>query len=137
MSKILLKDFDKDYYSSINGFDNICLDSKGFYNTIFLGEEKVGIVGFIPLKNNPREGFFQILIHPDYRGKGLLKSVLPVFVRNYNLLSLYATIKEDNTVSISLHKKLGFKKLSGEQLTFLRKNGFLRENELRFKKSFA
>jgi len=134
---IQLKDFDLNYFNSLEDKDKILPPSEGIiYHTIYSEGWRVGIVGYSKMKFGTDGGFIQILIDKPYRGKGLVKEAEDKLARKYKLNVLYATIEKDNIASIKVHEKIGFQILSDEKLNELRKQGFLKENEVRYVKYY-
>lgn len=125
-----LIDFDKNFYESIEGKDEIGIEEKGIYRTIIIDGKKAGIVGIIPT-NYPGTAFVQILITPEFRGQNLTKDVEEMLAREHGITEMLATIKKDNTASIRAHEKAGFQYLTEPELDELRKKGFLDINKTR------
>ncbi|MFC1700936.1 GNAT family N-acetyltransferase [Patescibacteria group bacterium] len=132
-----LGEFDKQYYKSLEGHEKIVPPDKDvIYHTIIVDNQKVGIVGYIPVKFSKNAGFIQILIALEFRGKGLVKRAEDLLAKKYNLKELYATIEKENIASIRAHNKIGFKMLPKKQLESLREKGFLKDNEIRLEKNY-
>jgi len=129
-----LKKFDKQFFESIGGHKKILITRNGKYHTIFLDNKKVGVIGFIPAKFPKNTGFVQIVIVPEFRGKNLVKQAEDLLVKKYKLKELYATMKEDNIVSIRAHQKIGFKILSKKRINLLRGKKLLEKDEIRLVK---
>jgi len=129
-----LKKFDKKFFESVGGHKKILINRNGRYHTIFLGNKKVGVVGFIPAKFPKNTGFVQIVIVPEFRGRDLVKQAEDLLIKKYELKELYASIEKDNIVSIRAHQKIGFKILSKERINFLRRKKLLEKDEIRLVK---
>lgn len=131
---IKLKQFDRNFYESLPEKEKIYFIKEGKYYTIVFKNKKIGIVGFTPVKNSKKEGFIQIILLKEFRGKGLVENAETNLVRKCKLNKLYATIEMDNLASVKAHKKIGFKLLSRKKLNWLRKKGFLGKREYRLVK---
>ncbi len=135
--KIKIDKFDKDYFETLDGHEEILLAEDGTYYTILCNNKKAGIVGYIPAKFSKDSGFVQIVIDPIFRGKGLVKIAEDLLAKEHNIKILYATIKKENMASIRAHQKIGFEMIRDKEMNKLRKNGFLKENEIRLKKDYG
>ena len=133
---IKLGKFDKKYFNSLKDKDEILMNQKGKYYAILFEKEKVGIVGYIPANFPKDSGFIQVIIDPKFRGKGLSKIAEDLLAKKHNLHILYATIKKENIPSIKSHKKSGFNEIGKQKTNELRKNNFLKDNEIRLEKKF-
>jgi len=136
---ISLIDFDKNFYNNLNDKNKIkVLLTKGLYYTILIDNIKIGIVGYIgPFKrNNANAGLVQILLKEEYRGKDLIGKIYQKMVNRDNLNCLFATIKENNIISIKAHKKIGFRKMNYKLENQLRKSNKLRKGFIRLIKIY-
>ncbi len=134
--KISLGKFDKSIYEFLEGYEETLFDEKGFYYLILVDGQRAGVVGFIPVESSDDSGFIQIVIAPEFRGKGILLIAENLLVKKHGLKTLYATMKKDNFASIKAHEKVGFKIVDEKEMDSLRKKGLLKEDEVRFVKSY-
>jgi RimJ/RimL family protein N-acetyltransferase len=132
--KTELSKFNKQYFEILAGSEEILLAENGIYYTIICDNIKAGIVGYIPTKFPNSSGFAQIVIEPDFRGKGLVKIAEDLLVQKHNIKILYATIKKENIASIHAHQKIGFQRINDKKLKELRKKDLLKESEIRLEK---
>ena len=96
----------------------------------------VGFVGYIPTKKDPKIGFIQIYILPEYRGKGYLQLAEDKLAEIHKLKSLYATIDLDNKASLKGHLKAGFKYFPKSKINNWIKLGFMKDNQTRLYKNY-
>ncbi len=134
--EIKLDKFEKQYLETLDGREDILLSKSGVYHTILCDNKKVGIVGCVSAKFSEKSGFVQIIICPEFRGKGIVEIAEDLLVKKYNLQKLYATIKKENIASVRAHQKIGFVIIDAKKLSELRKFGFLKENEIRLEKVY-
>ncbi|MBU1132200.1 GNAT family N-acetyltransferase [Patescibacteria group bacterium] len=136
-TNITLAEFDEDFFYSTPGHEELLApDRKIIYHTVVRGEKKIGVVGFVPLKNNDKAGFVQVLTAPEFRGMGMAEKAETALAEKYKLKTLFATIRNDNTLSIQSHLNMGFEFLPEDEQEELRSKGFLQENEVRLFKHF-
>jgi len=135
--EIKLDKFDKEYLETLDGRKEFLLSKKGIYHTILCDNKKAGIVGYIPIRFPKDSGFVEIIIDSKFRRKGLVRIAENLITQKYNLDILYATIKKENIASIRAHQKSGFKKISNKKLSYLKKKGFLKENQIRLEKKYG
>jgi L-amino acid N-acyltransferase len=88
---------------------------------VFVAEEDVQVIGFSsygafrawPAYSHSVEN--SIYIHPDYRGRGVGKLLIPPLLesaRKQNMHTMIAGIDASNAVSIKLHQGFGFEKVA-------------------------
>jgi RimJ/RimL family protein N-acetyltransferase len=133
---IKLDKFDQDFLATLDQCGEVMITDDGVYHTIFCDGEKAGIVGFIPAKFPAHAGFVQIILAPEFRGKGIVLLAEDLLVKKYKLKILWATIKKDNIASRRAHEKTGFTILDDNKLDELRKRGFLEESSIRLEKVY-
>ena len=137
--KIDLIEFDQDFLETIEGNEEVLIEDNGIYYVFTVDHVPAGVVGFIPLDDNVsdgNQGFVQIAIHQEFRGKGLLKPAEDALAKKHDLTALHATINQDNKASIKAHLKAGFELDDVERMQFLRENGLLKGNEIRLRKDY-
>lgn len=134
--EVKLDKFDKDFLETLDGREDIGLSDSGIYYTILYHDKKVGIVGYIPAKFPEHSGFIQIVLVPDFRGKGIVEMAENLLAEKHSLKILFATVKKDNISSIRAHQNIGFKILDNKKLRELRNKGFLKEDEIRLEKIY-
>jgi RimJ/RimL family protein N-acetyltransferase len=136
--KTELADFNPNYLDSLSGKEEIVISDNGVYDTIICDGVPAGIVGYIKPKSETGTdwGFVQIIISPEFRGRGLVKIAEDLLVEKHGLKKLLATIKLENIASLKSHEKIGFKSLPEEKIMDLRSKGFLKENEIRLEKIY-
>lgn len=135
MMAVKLNDFDNDFFKTLKDKDNIILGD-GKYYTILYDNKKVGIVGYIPCKNPENSGFVQIILSPEYRGKGLVRQAEDFLAKKHNIKLFYITIKNNNIAAIKSHEKSGFVLLNEYKLKSLREKGLLKDDETRLSKEY-
>ncbi|HRY62352.1 MAG TPA: GNAT family protein [Candidatus Paceibacterota bacterium] len=131
-----LKDFDKDFFETLQDKEEIFMSDKGVYYTIIYDGHKAGVVGYIPVGTSGDTGFTQTVLAPEFRGKGLSGAAKELMVKKHGLKTLLATIRKGNIVSIKANEKIGFKMLSEEKMAELRAKGFLKEGDIRMEKRY-
>jgi RimJ/RimL family protein N-acetyltransferase len=134
--KIILDKFNRKYFETLDGHDEIFFSETGIYYTILCNNKRAGIVRYLPVENLKDSGFIQIVIDSKFRGRGLVKFAEDFLVKKHNLKILYATINKQNISSILVHQKIGFGIIEKKKLIKLRKKGFLKETEVRLEKVY-
>jgi len=127
--KLTLIDFDNKFYNSFDDKNEIKVSlTKGNYYTILIDGVKIGIVGYIgPFeRRNLKSGLVQILIKDEFRRKNLLGKIYKKLVFQDHMNCLFASIKENNIISIKAHKKIGFRKIN-----YKLENQLIKSNKLR------
>lgn len=110
---IILTDFDINNYRRIpmsNNFrlpDELLSDNDTKLFNIGLNGKVAGVTGFIKKKNRH---YFQIAIHPEFRGLGLLKKSADLVKRKFGIRELVSVIEKNNIHSIKSHEASGFKR---------------------------
>jgi RimJ/RimL family protein N-acetyltransferase len=133
---IKLEKFDKDFFDTLDGKERVMFSESGTYYTILCDNQKAGVVGYIPMEFSRNLGFVQIVIDPNFRGLGIVGLAEDLLAQKHNLKTLYATIKKNNIISIRAHQKIGFEAIGDKELTELRKNNFLKEDEIKLEKHY-
>ena len=134
--QIELKDFDKDFFETLPGREEIFMSEKGTYYTVVSDGKKAGVVGYIPVGTAGDIGFTQTVLAPEFRGKGLSGAAKELMVKKHGLKTLLATIRKGNIASIKAAEKIGFKMLSEEKMADLRAKGFLKEGDIRMERHY-
>lgn len=137
---VTLGDFNQEYFNSLPDTSKIVaplLGQEDLYHTVYVDGQPIGVVGLIVSKKLPDTAFTQIVLEPDWRGKGLIGPIYDQLADRHDLRTLYATIDKDNYSSQLAHEKIGFKLLPEEKLVDLRKRGLLDEDKLRFEKEIS
>jgi len=134
-SEISLGDFEPGYFEDLPGSSEVISPGGSVvYHNLLLNGNKVGVVGYMPTVFPPDSGFVQIVIHPDYRGRGFVECAYKLLSEHYNLKNLFATIDRKNIRSIRAHQKIGFELLTQGEMAELKRKGLLKEGEIRLKK---
>lgn len=131
---ISLGDFNQEYFDSLADNRRIVaptFKNEDFYHTVYADGQPIGVAGVILSSTLSDTGFVQIVLTPDWRGRGLIGPIYRKLAERHDLTTLYATIDEDNKVSQQAHRKLGFKSLSSEKIADLRQRGLLQPNQIR------
>lgn len=136
---ISLGEFSQSFFDSIEDNHYIkgpALGDEQYFHTILMEGAPVGVVGYLPPKNISLvdTGFVQILLKPEYRGRGFMSEAYDLLAARHGLKTLYATIYKDNLTSIRAHQKIGFKLLSEEKMNYLRDKKLLDNDDLRLEK---
>lgn len=136
---ISLGEFSQSFFDSVDDNHYIkgpTVGDEQYFHTILLDGLPVGVVGYLPPQNVSLgdTGFVQILIKPEYRGRGLMGEAYELLAARHGLKTLYATIYKDNLTSIRAHQKIGFRLMSEDKMVFLRKKGLLDEDDVRLEK---
>jgi RimJ/RimL family protein N-acetyltransferase len=132
--------FNQEYFDALPDTDRMIgptFANEDFYHTVYVDGEPIGVAGIIPSKTLPDTGFVQIVLTPDWRGKGLIEPVYEKLAEWHGLRTLYATIKIDNKSSQRAHQKIGFKFLPDDKITALRERGLLGPEETRMVKEMT
>jgi len=131
-NNIKLGKYDSEFHKTIPEDPKhiVPLDSYKNKHTILVNNKKAGIAGVKDLSYP----FWQIRIHPDHRGTGLLEKSAHLLAKKYNKKELVAAIHKDNIASLKSHSKAGFAR-DHEKENELSKKGFMNpENHLYSKK---
>jgi len=116
---IKLQDYDPKFAKKVTGIEEISKPDPKTYHTIYADDKPAGIVGY------KGEGFVQIALNEEYRGKGITPQAYKEMAKEHGLKKLYASIRHDNPQSMQSHLKAGFKELPKKRLEYLRKKKFL------------
>ena len=136
---VKIEHFDEKFFNSLPDKKDISYKKSGKYHTINYDGHKAGIVGIALFTtiNKPKDaGFIQILIHPDFRGKGILQPAEDLVAKKYKLTTLFATIHKTNLASIKSHLKAGFEPVPEKRQENLRRLGFLADEDIRLVKEY-
>lgn len=133
--EIKLVGFEREFFETLKDKENIKLAENGIYYTILCDNNRTGVIGYIPAKSAD-SGFIQIVLSPEFIGKGIAEIAESLLAQKHQLKLIYATIKKENIQSIKSHEKAGFVPIAEKELENLRKKGFLKENEIRLEKKF-
>jgi len=133
MNNVKLKKYDSEFHKTIpeNEEHTTSLDNYKNKHTIVVNGKNAGIVGVKDLSYS----FWQIRIHPDFRGTGLLEKASNELAKKYNKKELVATINKNNISSIKSHIKSGFVR-DHEKETNLSKNRLLNSSNHVYSKKF-
>jgi diamine N-acetyltransferase len=78
-----------------------------------LEKKSVGLVELVEINHIHRRAEFQIIISPDYQGKGFAtlasKLAMEYAFKTLNLNKLYLVVDSENKRAINVYSKLGFK----------------------------
>lgn len=136
--KTELAEFDQAFFDSLAEKDVVHPPNSDIthYHVIVVGGKKVGIVGFVEPKTPVKErvGFIQVILLPEFRGKGLLEKAENLLIKRYGLKIVWAKIKKSNQSSYKSHLRAGFKETSKLEQQRLRRDGFLKSDEIRLEK---
>jgi RimJ/RimL family protein N-acetyltransferase len=130
--KIKLGKYDSKFHNTIpeNPNHSISLDDHKNKHTILVNGKKAGIVAVKDLSHP----FWQIRIHPDHRGTGLLEKSAHALAKKYNKKELVATINKDNIASTKSHSNAGFTRDHEKEKSLSEKGLLNPENHLYSKK---
>jgi len=137
---ITLGPFNQEYFDELPDTDQIdapTFKNEDFYHTVYVDGLPVGVAGVVPSRTLSEAGFMQIVLTPDWRGKGLIGPIYDQLADWHNLQTLYATIKIDNKISLLAHRKIGFHPLSDAKIADLRKRHLLKPDEIRLVKELV
>jgi len=101
----------ENFVKQIHEFEKACIYSKGdahwFY--IMSNDEPVGIIACRKEKKEEGyAGYLHIVIKPEYRGRGFVKSELLLFDHMPELTYLVAITRKWNKASQIAHERIGF-----------------------------
>ncbi|MFA5737018.1 MAG: GNAT family N-acetyltransferase [Candidatus Paceibacterota bacterium] len=134
---IQLKDFEQDFFDlqeTVGQIKQPDFKVLPYFHTVYANGERAGIVGYYPA-SLPDIGNVEIILSPEFRGKGLIAKIYDKLAEEHRLKVLYATINKRNMVSLSAHEKIGFKRLSEEKQIQLRERRIIKEGEIRLEKN--
>ena len=137
-SEIKLAPFDQVFFDSLNPADRaqILKPENAVFRTILVGGEKAGVVGYIPFRDEHREGFAQAIVLPAFRGHGIAGIADDLLAKEAGLIRLHVTITTTNIPSLHSIVRAGFTQVSEEKLTELRAQGKLNADQIRFTKEY-
>lgn len=111
-SKIKIRKVKKDYIKSIKDMDDFYLEaehSTDYFlknmNNILVASDGEEIIGYIMYKIDE---VFNLVVHPDYRRKGVGKELMKEVMKNSK--KLLCRTREKNQEAFFFLEKLGFKK---------------------------
>lgn len=134
--QITLTKFDLSFLKSIKDWENIgYYPSKfpGKFYTIMYNGKKAGIVGIIKINSR---NYWEIAIHQNFRGKGILPIAAELIAKKEHIKRLYSTVWYDNKATYFSHKKAGFREISNSEKEKLRKSGELEKGSTKLYKDF-
>lgn len=105
---ISLVDFDREYLELLEGVENVRYAQDGHFYTILCDGERAGVVGYIPSRAEEDAGFVQIIISPEFRGRGIVQEAEDLLARIHGLRTLYARTDVSNEASVRAHLRAGF-----------------------------
>jgi diamine N-acetyltransferase len=116
------------YSRSIQDFNTFILkslkDIKNHHYAIDFDDKYAGTVSLKNINKKNKTAEFAIIVHPNFRGKGIGKHSLNLILKKAkkeNLNEVFLNVFEDNIRAISLYTKVGFTKY----FTSYRKNIYL------------
>lgn len=139
---ITLSDFNQEFFDSLDDNYQIkgpALGQEQYFHTILVDGLRAGVVGYLPPRNVLLDdaGFVQIVLAPEFRGRGLIGPIYELLAERHGLKTLYGTVTKKNTLSLRAHEKIGFRLLSEEKMADLRRRGLLGEDEVRLEKEIS
>ena len=103
--------------NSISNFENFILNSlketKSLHYAIDYNGKYAGTVSLKNLNRRKKNAEFAIIVHPNFRGKGIGQHALMLIIEKAkyeNFESIFLNVFEENTKAITLYHKVGFKK---------------------------